>query len=117
MTAGYIADWILENRTGKVFKGWTKDQLVVAIANAVNDATFVVDTSELGEIQGVVIAERNDDYKLLHIQNILCKKPGVLKRFALKFKQLYPSWDIQAYRKNENIVRYDTRKLIQKLIK
>ncbi len=90
-----------------VCKDWTINEIANTIVKSIEDKAFVVDTDNIGNINGIVICEPVVAYNLLYV-NVLLVKPntkGVIKRMLKEFYNRYPNWDIQA-RRGEDETRY-----------
>ena len=102
-----LAEWVIANRRGKVFEGWTMEQVAVAFIQAFENREALYATDENGYLIGVCICKRADEYAVMHVDNLLVKRGarGVLRRFVEVFRSWYPGWDLQGYR-HENLKRF-----------
>lgn len=116
LIVGDLVEFVLKHRKGKVWLGWTREQLAQEIALAANRNSLSFIAKADGTVEGLVVFEEAPSYKLIHINNILTIRKGIIKLFCMAFKSRYPGWDIQGNRR-DYLVRYkDTTKLIDKLM-
>ena len=115
LTIGNLVEWIIDNRRGKAFEGWTKDHLAVVLHSKLDSKTATYTVDEEGRLTGVVIIEIAPEYKRVHVNHVLTTAKGALKQLIKTFTLWYPGWDIQAYRRDEDLVLYKTDKLVSKI--
>ena len=116
LTIKDLVEFVIKNRYGKAFKDWSSDSIAIAFRDAIKNNCLVYSLNSNGEINGVLLAERFDDYKVLHINNILTTEKGIVKKFLSKFFEWYgKDWDLQGYR-HENLKRWaNTNQFIHKI--
>lgn len=110
-----IVKFILENRKNKAFRDWSKEAIAVEFSKAFDKKSAVYSLNPAGKINGVVIGEASYEYKVFHVRDILTTEEGVLKKLIKKFLELYPGWDIQAYRHDKLTRYFNTPLLIKKI--
>jgi len=112
-----VYKFILKNRRGGAFPGFSKIEIRHALAIALETQSIIVDTDETGkEIFGVALGTPAPEYKLMHVNQILTiRKHGGMARLMQHFVKLFPGWEMQAER-HGNLVRYkDFNKLVKKV--
>lgn len=93
-----VTDWVLSNRCGKAFEGYTRDQILIELTvSSVLQSGIVYSTEEDGII-GVVTAEMDHTKKLCYVQNVLAIKKGVIGGFIRYFNHHWPSYKLSGYR-------------------
>jgi hypothetical protein len=108
LTLGDIVKFILDNRgDSDAFKGWSEEEIAREVSEGVREESFVVDCDVEGNILGVILCEKNIEYKILHVKAILIKKPamGTMQRFLKEFYKRCRGYDLTANR-NGKPVRY-----------
>jgi hypothetical protein len=112
-----IVDFVNANKRGKAFEGWSNDDLAWAFYNGIGTKAAAISLSAQNEIVGVVLCEPAHDYKILHVIGIIAKTRDAFKSLMGKFVELYPEYDLQAYRRG-NLIRYkNTKKLVSKVLR
>lgn len=101
-----VADWILANRYGNAFSGWTKDNIVAALVKASADNATALTLDGTGNaILGVILCEKQPN-RVLHVKHVLTIKPKVLQKFLEFYHEYFEGYEITAYRHND-FVAYD----------
>lgn len=122
ITVDSIVNFILVHRKNKVFKGLDRQGVKNLIRHCITNNSIAIDTTPDNKIIGVACGKRADDYKVFHIGHILCVEKGSMRRLALKFIELYPCWDIQAFRAKKDggrgwLIRYkDANRMLLKIV-
>ncbi len=98
MTVEKLTQWILDNRKGDAFIGWTKQQVFAAllIAMAHNTLTYSHDGERFN---GVILAKETDD--VLHIYGAIATEPSVLRKMAKWLLNNHSGKQITALRKGQ----------------
>lgn len=99
ITLGELIEWILKNRTSKVFVNYTKEAILREIIHSINHntLTYVTDASDLiGVTTGVV----DKSSKVCHVTNCIAKTTKALKDMLAWFQNNYPNYTLQAERNN-----------------
>ena len=109
-----MADWILARRGTKVFKDYSKEQLVYSLTEAVKDNTVYYEATPDDRILGMILAVKLESRKVLFVVENLATNLRILSRFAQKAKEMYPGWTIEAIRHNK-LRKFNTPKLFNKL--
>ena len=92
MTIGEVAEWILRNRRGKAFEGYSLSSIIRQLSYCADNNTMLCVT-EGNQIVGVVCCEKHVDKKIMFIQDILTTKSGIVKRMAEFFRDNYPQYE------------------------
>ncbi len=114
-TVNDLIQYIEQHRTGKVFCGWTRDEIAESILNGVHDNSMLFAVDGGGKVVGVVCSTRFSKERVLHIDNILVTSKDAFKQFVSKLRTLYPGWQIEAQR-NKKLKHYDTERFITKVM-
>lgn len=114
ITVGQLIDFILENRTDKVFKGYTKEEVAGAVEKGLQDGTLFYDTDG-HKVTGMVLAEKIPNKKVMFVIENLAMSIDRLRKFAQKSQQMYPGWKLEAMRHNKHRI-FNTEKLYKKLV-
>lgn len=115
LTIENLADWIIANRRKKAFKDWSKKSLMAVFYVKLQRHEAAYTTDEEGNLTGVVVIDTAPDYKRVHVGNILTTSKKAFKQFIKLFQSWYPGWDIQGYRRDEELILYNTPKFIKKV--
>lgn len=104
-----LVNYVIANRRGKAFDGWTPIQLAQSFCEAV-DENLLLYSEENGCINGVVHCIRFGD--TIHVVNMLTTKAGVMKQFVRRFRELYPRLHLSGERHGK-LKSYDTQRLVK----
>ena len=86
----------------KVFRGWSNNDLAVAIFKAYQSDTLRWCATPRGVLCGIVFGYPNYDTKTLHIQGIFADDKTVMARFMLEFmKKFGADWKLSGNRRNK----------------
>jgi hypothetical protein len=112
-----VVRFVQKYRTSDVFIGYSTDSDVANYILNCGKVTVVADKN-FGRIIGVAIYEESSDYKILHINQILCIHKDALKELITGFRKRYKGWRIQGNRKNRGVTIFEnTKKLLRRLEK
>ena len=122
-TLGELVQFVLANRKGKAFIGFTEEQIASEILQAAEENTmhYVIDNDK--NVCGIVIASKVEEMRMMFIKNILTTKPFALKHFVKRFKERFPDYRLRAFRWHGadktkcDLVDYNTDKLCNRLMK
>jgi len=109
-------DFILKNRKGNAFKGYSEDTIAQLLSETADTSTILTASNDNEEIVGVVCAIPYPRFKKLYIHDILTTEKWVLPEFVSYFLTNFSGWSLEAQRRNK-IVEYNTMKLTDKLLK
>ncbi len=114
-----IVSFVLRYRVGtNAFDGANSVELYEYIQESIVNSNCLVDSSDFGDICGVISAQSFIDDKRLHIIGLLCLRSSSLYKFAywLQKQTERNNWTITATRRGRIIEYKDTQKLLNKLI-
>lgn len=114
ITVGQLLDFVMENRKGKVFKGYTRGQVAAALTEGIEDGTLFYCATLDEKITGMILAFKIHEPKVLFVTENLAMKMSNLKEFARKAKIKFPGWSIEAMRHDKHR-KYNTDRLYKKL--
>ena len=98
----HVVDWILANRGPTSFAEYDEELLTFAVVMGSEQGLFYI-ASEGQTIHGVCLLQKIEPFKV-HVQEMLCKQPGLLKRFLTKIEELWPTIKyLTAYRDGKPI--------------
>jgi len=110
-----LLDFIQVNKTDKVFKGYSEEEIVQMLKDGIEKQSLYFEQGFDGRIVGCILAEVDHTRKLVFVTENLSMSLVTLKRFAAKLKLQHPGYDIAGKRHGTD--RYfDTKKLYTKLI-
>lgn len=90
-------EFILKNRTNKVFNNWTRDQIINKLNHCVNQNTCMFTVCSVGDITGIGVGALNKTG--IHIIGLLCLNKESFKLLFKAFLQLCPEhFTITGYR-------------------
>lgn len=112
-TVGQLLDFVLENRTNKVFKGFSDAQVAASIAEGLQDGTLFYAEKE-GKLIGMILAIKIHKPKVLFVTENLAMSLDTLKQFAIMAQARFPGWKLEAMRHGKHR-KFDTTKLYKKL--
>lgn len=115
ITVRQLMNFILANRHGNAFVGWSEQQLLDGIINAIEERSMSYSVDERGEINGVAIGIKFEEKKIFYVSGVLTTKTGVLGKLIAVFKELYPNWKLEAER-CRRLKHYNTERFVNKLI-
>jgi hypothetical protein len=93
ITLGEIAEWVMVHRTKKVFKNYTKDEIVNRLAECVKNSTMVCMTDTDG-IVGVACAKKDTEKHTMFVYDVLSIKKGVAKNMLQWLRANYPEYTL-----------------------
>jgi len=113
MTIYQLVDYVMLNRTGKVFDGYSPINIADTFVEAAQD-NLLLYAADGDTITGVCHAKRFG--RIIHVCNILTTKKGVLRQFIKRFTELHPGFELRAER-NGRLKNYNTQRLISKILR
>lgn len=117
MTLGQLVKFVLNNRRGKAFTGYSEHCIASGILRAARDGTMLYAISDkTNEPCGVVTAYADRDNKLMYVHDILTTEPWVLKTFVVEFSRRWPGYTIFGLRYGKE-KRYNTGRLVNHFVK
>lgn len=90
-----IVEWILQNREGPAFRGYSKEKIICEIVEGMEQRTMAYAVTGKGEIVGVACGTKNDEKKIFCCTDVLTTEKGALKNIMNVFMNLYPSYIIE----------------------
>lgn len=123
VTLQQLVDFVLKNRRGKAFLNYSELNIASSILTASLENTLLYSVDSDGNIDGIVVATKSPEIKVMFINNILTTRHSVLQLFVRTFRKLYPQYSLRAERWHGpdrsicKIVTYNTDKLCSKLLK
>lgn len=123
VTLGQLVEYVLKNRRGKAFFGYTEQQIAIDILMFAKMGTMLYDVNDNDEICGIVIADKTEEDKTMFVRDVLTTSPNTLKKFIAHFKSKFPTYRLIAQRwrglgrNKAKIVNYNTDKLCNKIMK
>lgn len=113
MNPDELVMWIFKHRRNKVFKKYTVKDIKHSIVSAIADNCCVVLQDQCNSsILGIVLARRDDERKLLYVENILTIRSGLMPVFVEAFVNRFPGWSIAAKRRGRE-VSYNTKNFLR----
>jgi hypothetical protein len=99
VTLGELVRFVLENRRGKAFGGYTEETIAWGIYTAARRGTMRYATKpDSREVCGIVVCDAQDDDKLMYVHDILTTEPWVLKAFVRAFAERWPEYHLAGMR-------------------
>ena len=109
-----LIQFVLRNRRGKAFKGWTPQQIGWRIERALNNGGLAMAVNDKGAIVGLCCATPDHEKKVLHVDEILTTWPQALSGIIQKYKQWFDGFEITARRRGKQKL-YRTGRLVHLL--
>lgn len=106
---------VLHRRKGRrpVFVDFTRDQIALAIQEAIAVNGFAFATTPAGNrIAGIVLAKPDHERKTLHVRHML-GTVGSLKALIRSYREMYDGYTITARRKGQPVVYHRTDRLAE----
>jgi len=115
MTLGKIAEWIIKNRKGKSFEGYSFDKICQQLSDCAEKGTMLCVFDEDAYIAGVVCCEKREP-NILYVFDILSIKEGTIKQMMKYFMNRFPGWTIQGKHRTGRLRHFkNPRKLTNRL--
>lgn len=114
ITVATMARWIWENRCKDGFKEFSRASLARDLAKAAARRELAYVVTPDGAIKGVVLCQREDSLKRLHVRDILTTDKRALPMLIGIFRSWYPGWTLTANRRGR-FRCYATTRLLSKL--
>ena len=116
-TMGELVEYAYNNKRGKAFCGWTRQNIMDAFLEALQDGTLLYSVDDRGRINGVVHGTKFVQDRTLFIGNILSTGGHlVLVEFIKRFKVMFQGYNLEAQRRGKRKI-YNTGRLVQLLTK
>jgi hypothetical protein len=99
-----LIDFILTNRGEKVFKGKTRQQILIMIIDAIKESAMSYSCDDEGKLNGVAIGRLDKKNKVFFVQEVLASegaKKGVLGALLIKFYEIFPDYKLHAMRRGK----------------
>ena len=116
MLVGDLVKWILSNRRGRAFNGWSEEKIAIVVCKSIETGSLIYAVDDYKNFTGVFIFVKDVDTETAETGPLLTIKPGVLKQMAKHFYKEYPDWTLLAHSKKGGFVK-DGNKFLRKLIK
>ena len=116
VTLGQLVKFVLDNRRGNAFKGYSEEVIASGIKRAADDGTLRYCCDEDGSIVGVVTGYVDPEKRIYHVHDIVTNKDWALPALVKAFCDGWPGFEMTACRKGK-LVYYNTKKLCTKLMK
>lgn len=117
LTVRDLVCFVLQNRRGKAFEDWTADELALAFLEGLGKKLAIYCVAPDGQLVGVALANSAPEYKVIHVVGVLTTNKFALPALISKFKELYPDWDLQGYRRGLLVRYFKTEKLVSKILR
>ena len=92
-TIDMIVDWIIANRKGRAFSGYSRqvneDEVIVSMCGG----TFAYHAED-GKLYGVVCATKDENTKTLWVHDILTTRKDVFQKFVERFLLVFPDYQL-----------------------
>lgn len=113
-TLNSIQEWILKNRRGKSFYGYSPGKILNQLLDCSRNESMLV-IMDNDEIVGIACGRWLPD-NVLWIDDILTTRPKVVKHMMLTFQQRWPSFSIQGLHRTGRTRNFtNTQKLTNRL--
>jgi len=89
LTVEDLVQWILKNRRGVVFEGWTEENLRPFLLECIDHNLLFYGTDPQGDFTSVVTVQKRSPFRL-YLAHALTTKPGELGRQF--FERLFILW-------------------------
>lgn len=109
-----LVDWVLKNRCGKAFDGFSDIQIATVIVEAMECKCFGVIFDANREVAGVCTGEVNHKARTVRISHLLCTFPGVVPKLLTFYRQHFTGYRMIARRRGKER-EYDTERFLKKL--
>ena len=109
-----LLDFILKNKNGKVFLGFSDAQIVYAIKEGIDNGTLLYSVSSSGNLDGMILAKENKVNKILFITENLAISMNNLKQFAKIATERWPGYKLEFFKHSNHKIQ-DLDKLYKKL--
>ena len=108
---GDLVKYVLENRKGYAFKGYSEVTIAHGIVLALISNTLLYAINDKGKICGVAVGRIVN--RTMQVDDILTTERWAFRSFVIKYKQLWPTLPITGYRGGK-LVEYNTPNLLDK---
>lgn len=116
VTLGELVRYVLENRRGNAFRGYSELEIASGIKLASDNGTLLYAVDKDGTLCGVITAEDKTNENEMFIQDFLATESWVFPQFLIQFKEQWPNHTLAAKRYGR-IITYNTDKLMNKILK
>lgn len=116
ITLGQLVKFILANRKGKAFKDYSEQTIAFQLIEASRNNALLYDVNEVGNPCGIIVCERDDTNKILHVHDILITDSRrTLGKFIRYFKQHLPDYTLSEQKKDQRVL-VKTDKLCRRIL-
>lgn len=110
-----LVDFVLQNKTDKVFVGCSEERIIDELQQGLKDNTLAYAADYDGKLIGMILAERDDRHKRLFVTRNLAMSISTLRLFASKARELYPNYELK-WVKNGCHKSHNTARIYKKLL-
>lgn len=110
-----LVDFVMANKGTKTFLGYSDERILEILARGFMENTYYYEQGLDGRIVGFILAEVDENRKLVFVTENLAMTLDRLARFTAKLMMDYPGYKMEAYRHGK-LVKFNLNKLYSKLI-
>src|SRR5215475_8790165 len=110
ISIGQLAEWILKNRKGKAFRGYSFEKITNELMECA-DASSMLCVTDNNDIVGVICCKRDIHKRILYVYDILTIRKGIVKRMLEFAAREYPGFTIEGNTKKGHKFFGETIKL------
>ena len=112
-----ILTFVKKYRKGNVFKDFTDIQIAASIVECLKQNGVIILYDNINEIIGILLADISDEYRLIHVRQLLFKPNTERKLTEILriYLEKYDGYDIEAIRRGHYVRYKNTDRLIKKL--
>ena len=114
LTIGDLVEFILLNKSNKTFLGYTIPEIALKVKIAADAGTLYYSTNEHGIINGMILATKHEDTKVLFVDENLAMCKDTLRKFAKRAKQEFADYKLE-WQKHGIHKSHNTEKVYAKL--
>jgi len=114
MIVGDLVKWILVNRRGKAFAGWSEEKIAATVFEAIRTGTLIYTADACG-FTGVFIFFKLPEHKTAETGPILTTTREAVKQLAAYFYNQYPDWKLLIHDRKGGFSKVNDRKFIRRL--
>lgn len=115
ITVEQLADWVMENRRGRAFTSYTKEQICEEITEGIWAGTFVYHLED-EKILGLACGKKYQEEKVIWIHDVLTLRKDIIQKFLERFLLVYPDWTIKGQRNKRTRVISQPKQVLHKLM-
>jgi len=109
-----LVNFVFNHKADKTFMGYPLSRIILMLKTGIDEGTLLYSLDNKNRVTGMVLAEKDDNKKILLVTENLAMSLPNLKEFAKVAKQRWPGYKLE-WIKHGNRKSYDSTTVYKKL--